>query len=116
MIDPVLHAQALVDADNLIPRSSLPPSSPPSSPIKPSRLRATVENPCFGLVDGAGRGGNVWGMSPSLIMALFIIHFNYLAFPRDRPLPLPITSVAKSTKRYNRELANIICRVCSYLF
>lgn len=90
-------------------RQTLPSSSPPVTPSKPDRLRASGTNPCFGCVEGAGKGGKSWGKD-AFVPKIFFSSIT-LAPYQTHPLPLPENVLGRSTQTYNRKITDMVQRV-----
>ena len=88
---------------------------PPSSPQTPTgtRVRVTAQNPVFGFVEGAMRGNQKLGKYVFTIIISALIWTTEIR--RPNMLRPRITDRATATKRFHRELNNIITRVSHYL-
>jgi hypothetical protein len=78
-----------------------------------TRLRVSQKNPTYGEIEGAMRGNLVWGnvhlMSLSHILSNLFVGAE---IPRVSPLRVVETQTALASKRFAREMANIISQVC----
>ncbi|KAF8076428.1 hypothetical protein FPV67DRAFT_1664695 [Lyophyllum atratum] len=95
-----------------------PPSSPmaslfalPSTPsLSQPRTRANMNNQIYGLVDGAMRGNQPFGIH-RLFVHYYLAYQSILDIPRKRPLRIPMTAVAKASDRFREQMMDIITRV-----
>lgn len=79
------------------------------------RVRPSVANPLYGLVEGSMRGNTCYGIyaAPSFGPTI-VSSVSSTEIARQKELPLPEVARGKATRRFNREIALIIARVCGY--
>lgn len=84
---------------------------PPSSPQTPTRVRVTAQNPAFGVVEGAMRGSQKLGKYVFTISHILLTLIWTTEIRRPNMLRPRMMDRATATKRFHRELNNIIARV-----
>ncbi|KAF8697716.1 hypothetical protein AX14_001274 [Amanita brunnescens Koide BX004] len=83
---------------------------PPSSPQTPTRVRVTAQNPAFGVVEGAMRGSQKLGKYVFTISHILLTLIWTTEIRRPNMLRPRMMDRATATKRFHRELNNIIAR------